>query len=498
MRESLLALFDSSITFSDRPSQPVTLKQVFDRLSRAIDLFRNKVQPMDPSDISLLQEAENIFGNPSGLTDGSVIYGIFFNRLGLPETDENFNGAGRETQNIVLENINVHDLHINPIEVAALMTEEGAFMQGPARDLLRIYDITTDNMRSLENSFYKGNFLADAYFALWKLSNDFYRIRVFDSECGNFGSNATFPMNLKLYPSYNEKTCAQMGTWSDSLLSGRDVTMLQKRYFGGLQLSQGLFDWATTEGVGLDTLLSSPSSADSLRNGGRHRLVCGHDTMFHPMQGSVGIKLVEASNVRINNAEVSNLLNIGDFSNWVCRHKWQAQPSSEEIRAYTADINSGQTAMVRGFKLVRTDRVQFTNVHVHSLVSEEGSVVGFDIVGDTNDRTDHSDDVGVSFKDVSVQTLSAPNEAEAVKSTGTPIDASLGINVGVPDEIQANLRNPRVILNYQNVNAGPFTTYINQTSLDLLMKVTSINTEEKFGLQRRNNGILFCALWIKI
>jgi hypothetical protein len=479
MRQSLQALFDSSITFSDRPSQPMTLNEVFNRLSRGIDLFRSKIQPTDPSDTSLLEEAKSIFGNPSGLTDGSVIYGIFFNRLGLPETDENFHGAGRETQNIVLEDIKVHGLHINPIEVAALMTEEGAFMQGPARDLLRIYDITTDSMRSLENSFYKGNFLADAYFALWKLSNEFYRIRVFDSECGNFGSNATFPMNLKLYPSHNEPTCAQLGTWSDSSLSGREITMLQKRYFGGLQLSQGLFDWATTKGKGLESLLSSPSSADSLRNGGRHRLVCGHDTMFHPMQGSVGVKFVEARDVTINNVEVSDLINIGDVSIWVCRHKWQVQPSSEEIKAYTADLNSEQAAMVRGFKLVRTDKVRLTDVHVHQLVSEEGSVFAFDIVGDTNDRTDHSDDTGVSFKDVSIEKLSAPREVEAVKNTGTPFDASNGINVGVPDEIQTNLKNPRVILNYQHVNAGPFTTYTNQTSLELLMKTTSFDTEEK-------------------
>jgi hypothetical protein len=81
-------------------------------------------------------------------------------------------------------------------------------------------------------------------------------------------------------------------------------------------------------------------------------------------------------------------------------------------------------------------------VHVHQLVSEEGSVFAFDIVGDTNDRTDHSDDTGVSFKDVSIEKLSAPREVEAVKNTGTPFDASNGINVGVPDEIETHLNNP--------------------------------------------------------
>lgn len=56
--------------------------------------------------------------------------------------------------------------------------------------------------------------------------------------------------------------------------------MLQKRYFGGLQMSQGVFDWATTPGTGLDTVLASPQLPDVLRSGGRHRIVCDHDTMF--------------------------------------------------------------------------------------------------------------------------------------------------------------------------------------------------------------------------
>ena len=52
--------------------------------------------------------------------------------------------------------------------------------------------------------------------------------------------------------------------------------MLQKQYFGGLQMSQGMFDWAT-KGGGLDALLATPASQDILRSGVRHRIVCDHD-----------------------------------------------------------------------------------------------------------------------------------------------------------------------------------------------------------------------------
>lgn len=53
----------------------------------------------------------------------------------------------------------------------------------------------------------------------------------------------------------------------------------------------GVYDWATTSGMGLDSILASPPSADALRNGGRHKIVCDHDTMFHPMHGSIGLKV---------------------------------------------------------------------------------------------------------------------------------------------------------------------------------------------------------------
>jgi hypothetical protein len=231
---------------------------------------------LSKDDLFLLEEAKDVFVNPSGLTDGSVQYGIFFNRFGVPVTDDNFNGAGAETANITIRNTKIHGLHANPVEVVSLMTEEGAHMQGPARDLLHICDITSDNMRTLIDSQYKGNFLSDVYFALWQLSNSFYRVRVFDSNCGNFGSNASFPYNLKTYPSDESPTCAELGRFTDTSIKGREVTLLQKHYFGGLQMSQGVYDWATTPLRGLDTVLATPPFRDSFVSGGRHKLVCDH------------------------------------------------------------------------------------------------------------------------------------------------------------------------------------------------------------------------------
>lgn len=252
MSEELLSLFETTISFSDREGELFTLREIFEKVDKAVKLFSlygnlpaaNTSELLTPKDLILFEEARAVFGNPWGLTDGSVQYGIFFGREGMPNQDDNFNGAGKEAASISVSKVSIKGLHANPLEVPSLVTEEGAHIQGPARDVLRISEskskvllpwnhgvftgrshrpcppnnytttVTTDELRTLSDSRYKGNFLSDAYFALWKLSNDFYNIRVFDSQCGNFGSNATFPYNLAGYPSGAEPTCAEFGVSS--------------------------------------------------------------------------------------------------------------------------------------------------------------------------------------------------------------------------------------------------------------------------------------------
>lgn len=91
MRESLMALFEGTMTFGDRPDAPVTLKSVFDRNSDAVELFRmysrgESVDSLTEDQKSLLEEAKLVFGNRVGLADGSAHYGILFNRRGTPTT----------------------------------------------------------------------------------------------------------------------------------------------------------------------------------------------------------------------------------------------------------------------------------------------------------------------------------------------------------------------------------------------------------------------------
>lgn len=92
-KEPLMSLFDDEeISFADRPNVASSLSAIFDRLHKALTLFRsyhvNGTLPSDQDEEELLLQAKDVFSNPTGLPDGSVIYGILLNRLGMPETDE--------------------------------------------------------------------------------------------------------------------------------------------------------------------------------------------------------------------------------------------------------------------------------------------------------------------------------------------------------------------------------------------------------------------------
>lgn len=152
MRDALMALFDGTITFGDRPDAPVALQSVFDRNSQAVELFRmynrgDSLDSLTEDQKTLLDEAKLLFGNRFKLADGGAQYGILLNRRGTPTTDDNFVGAGRESANIAIKDVKIHGLHANPIEVPSLMTDEGAHMQGVARDLLRITDVSCQGRR---------------------------------------------------------------------------------------------------------------------------------------------------------------------------------------------------------------------------------------------------------------------------------------------------------------------------------------------------------------
>ena len=177
---------------------------------------------------------------------------------------------------------------------------------------------------SLHDRFtYVGDLVHDGYLAMWQLANSYYEAQIYASGCGNFGSNATLPF------AYDVGRCTQ-GVPQNSSLNGRDTVMLQKKYFGGLHLSDELYKWATTSGASLGDLFVSRQVSED-RYSSRHSLACDVDTMFHPMQGAIGVRLEEVRHVSMKNVDVRNLRNLGDQHGPTCQARWRLLSNKEDI-----------------------------------------------------------------------------------------------------------------------------------------------------------------------
>jgi hypothetical protein len=216
------------------------------------------------------------------------------------------------------------------------------------------------------------------------------------------------------------------------------------------------------------------------------------------MHGVVALKMVELSDSNVTRVDIYNLTNTADKQIWTCGRDqpWQMQPSGEDIQAKTpvTALKSQQAAMVRGVELVRCNSIDFTDMSVKNLTSHEGASIGVEVIGDSNDRSDHNDDDGITYNGVNIQHLSGPGPNVGFKNVATPIQAPSGITVGPLEEIDASLGTPRMIMNYQMTNARtprsageeiPSLTFTNDQVLVDLKRTTTFNTNEKIRIHRK-------------
>ncbi|CAK9012862.1 Uncharacterized protein SCF082_LOCUS11692 [Durusdinium trenchii] len=486
-----LATLESEIHFAGR-EQATTTGAVFARLRRSLELYADHVldrvaDDLSSEDAALLEEAVAVYGNPTGLPDGSVLYGILINKMGVPDVDDNFYGASA-TARIEISDTKVSGLKIHTIEVPAFQSSSGAFAQGPARDLVRVIDAAAPlTMRSLVGATYAGNVLSDVYFAFWQVSNDFFKVRVFDSDCANFATNQTMQYRLDGFENSPDasEVCLAVGTGQDPSLKPRDATMIIKRYFGGLGMTQGLFDWATGTVNSLADLLATSPLAD-VRRQSSHAIVCDHDTMFHNNFGVIGIKLQEARDVLLSKIDITDLENTAPRSHWVCGQKWQRADTGEVITTTTNRIDPGQGSAVRGFQLVRSEDIDMLDVQIDGLTSAHGQVFGIDVAGDTSDdRTDFADEKGVRFVKVRVDNLLASSGGlvRAISAAGSAL-VPKGLRVGAPAGLCLGVGSPQIAIQLQmpgEANMVPATQVPDFAPANLRALVMD-HLESTFGL----------------
>lgn len=245
------------------------------------------------------------------------------------------------------------------------------------RDVIDVASIISTRLQSPETTYYQGTVLSDAYLALWQLSSAFYAAHVLDSPCGNFASNLTSGF----------ADCK--GKVVNKGLTGRDIALLQKKYFGGVQMTQGFYDWATKPGTSFASLISRAPDVTERRQT-RHYLTCGHDTMFHHNKGIVGVRLEFVKNVHVTNVVVENLTNTADVGHWLCGEQFRLSTTNEFIEVQQLQVAGDLGPDVRGIAMAKIDGVVLDNVEIDNLNSLEGQVVGIALVGDANDRRDYS------------------------------------------------------------------------------------------------------------
>jgi len=388
-------LLDEEVSFADRPDEVFTIQEVFESLIAFTDSYTEFV--VDGVEVD--DYTHKFFNNTLRLPDGSAMYGLFLHRLGAgPETfgaqDENY--LGPEHENIAITNVNIHDLKIAPVMVPSIVFADGTILQGPARDVVDILTILRQPATmGIPQQEYEGNPLVDAYIAMAKLSGLYYTTHVFNSKCGNFASNLT--------ASYAIRADDCDGTVMTSY-TGRQSTMLQKRIFGGIQLSQRFLDWATIPGTVLDSLFTTAADIVERRQT-KHRLVCNHDALFHPNKGLVGIRAEFIQEVIMQNISMTELSNTGDDNHWLCTRKYRLE-NLELLKAEKNKPGRHLGADIRGFAISKTENIQIQDIYMNNLISEEGAVIGFDIMTDTSDRSDYeTNEVSFAYDSIDIQYL---------------------------------------------------------------------------------------------
>jgi len=235
-------------------------------------------------------------------------------------------------------------------------------------------------------------------------------------------------------------------------LNGRDVSMLQKKYFGGLSMSQSLFDWATVAGSSLHELFISDPDMNKRRQS-KHFIVCDLDTMFHPMHGVVGIKLRWVKDAIIEDVEVVDIENTADDWHWLCKQEYKLPENQQLFKPSAAHVPRG-AADVRGLEVVKSSAVMVRNLSVHNLDSDEGRVFGIDLASDMNDRSDYLPQQAATFEQTSVLDLRAGHGAKVVPvRMGEGQATVVGISTGPATSNHNNFRLPKVFIMYEAAGA---------------------------------------------
>lgn len=437
--EKRVLLKENYITFADRPGEKINMFDIFARLFLAEQLLVEELEgphehfpepeephvPEDPvfdelertldalllatpsdGELSnkkeeLLAEARQIFLTKDGLSDGGTMYGINLHRRRkgvhrLGGEVWNFYGPDEDsTVNAQIYDTVIKDLTTAPIEIPALKHTNG-ICTGPTGEVVRIADWADyDGQFSLRKpAQYRGNMHSDAMVAFFKLANDFWQYSVWGISPEPSLENQPSPLYDENYIcGLNERTIFNppaLPSDCPATMNGprkcEDLAVLHKRFFGSVKFSRELYQWATV-GLenGLQTMFEAASDLEERRMTA-HTVACGGDTMHHFAKGVFGFKADFGDQVDVWNLTIAGLANKGDQERFFCKNEWTLYGDGGSVGPSSIAY---QGTDVHGAVITKSFNVSLTNVTMDYLHSEEGRVIGLDLIGDENGQSQY-------------------------------------------------------------------------------------------------------------
>jgi hypothetical protein len=295
-----------------------------------------------------LAEAYYYFGNPHGKPDGSAVYGVLFNRIGIAVNEfgacsPDCEDAKNQSREILCQNVSISKLTLEPREVVGL-----------------------------PNSQKPGKFQVDFSGSLILISSGSW----FQHQ-NNYQPETSFINENRPY-AYDKILLSQVALFT--LARDRSIKSLK----GVAHLEKPVLDWVR-------------QGDKPFRGKGTYR---NTDIMAHVMKGAIGIRLDSVVQINLENVSVGDISNTGPLG--ICHDTGygqelagylDGQSTSNQSRSgkpahelnlghpKSSDVELGYTGNnVRGISFIRVFHLRCRAVDVSRLVSTNGCVYGLDVM----------------------------------------------------------------------------------------------------------------------
>jgi len=274
-----------------------------------------------------------LFGDGSGLPDGSAIYGLLLHRSGVAINDFGFcpdDGPAPEelmVRGVTLRNIEIRGLSVQ-VDQATATVQDGSKVLGLGGDIFKV----TKNWDAANHYAYTGSSFSDAQIALGVL-----RERL--AADGAPADTVKFFLGSSSIPKVIQR-------WAAGDLSGQETAAWVQELMGGK---------------------------------GQTRFDCSHDAMGHFNKGAVGMRLGFQEDVRVTGVTIADLANIGVENAAPYCSVTDVTYKGLDVRgvslAHVKDMHDFDVHQEGTFSSTRTDRV-FPVTHIQNMRADDANAMG--------------------------------------------------------------------------------------------------------------------------